>query len=154
MSATGSRVAAMAGFTLLELLVVIAIMAIGMALVPPMLAPGRDAQSLKIDLRQVISGLRFARTRAIVLNTPVALSIDLQTRQLGVDNSGKIGNLHAATDISLTISEREWQGSNSGAFRFYPDGGSSGGELLLSNSSSRYHVFVDWLTGDVTAVQE
>ena len=90
MSSTGSPAGAMAGFTLLELLVVIVIMALGMALVPGMLAPGTEAQSLKIDLRQVVSGLRFARTRAIVLNTPVAMSIDVQSRQIGIGSRGPV----------------------------------------------------------------
>lgn len=154
MLSTGSRAGAMAGFTLLELLVVIVIMALGMALVPGMLAPGTDAQSLKIDLRQIVSGLRFARTRSIVLNTPVAMSIDVESRQLVIDNSNETGRLHMTTAISLAVADQAWRGSHTGAIQFYPDGSSSGGEMLLSNDTARYRVVVDWLTGEVTEAQE
>jgi general secretion pathway protein H len=154
MSSTGRSKAATAGFTLIELLVVMAILALGLALVPPILARGTEAQSLKIDMRQVIGGLRFARSRAITLNSPVAFLIDLPTRRFSVESSDETGYLHPTTNVTLSIGKREWLGDRSGAIHFYPDGGSSGGELLMSSKANRYNVRIDWLTGDVSAVEE
>lgn len=151
MSSTGSHTAAMAGFTLLELLVVIAIMSLGLALVPAILAPGSDTQSLKIDMRQIVSGLRFARTMAIVQNRPVSLLIDTQNRQVGIAGDSPTGYFARTTAIDVTAIA---PGGTVGAIQFYPDGGSSGGSLTLSNDSAQYAISIDWLAGDVVATEE
>lgn len=151
MSSTGSNTAAMAGFTLLELLVVIVIMALGLALVPAILAPGSEAQSLKIDMRQIVSSLRFARSMAILQNRPVAVLIDPQKRQVGIAGGTPIGYFAGTTAIEFTAIT---PGSTVGAIQFYPDGGSSGGTLNLSNDSAHYQISIDWLAGDVVATEE
>jgi general secretion pathway protein H len=154
MSSTGRNRTASAGFTLIELLVVMAILALGLALVPPILARGTEAQSLKIDMRQVIGALHFARSRAITLNSPVAFQIDLPTRRFNIESSDEAGYLHPTTNVTLSVGKREWVADRSGVIRFYPDGGSSGGELLMSSKNNRYNLRVDWLTGDVSVVEE
>ena len=154
MSSTGSRASGAAGFTLIEVMVVLAIMALALLLVPPNLIRGSDSQALKADLRQVVGGLRFARTRAIALNSTVELEIDPDARRLSVDMKPLIGKLNAGTRIALMSEEQTWRQDGTVAIRFFPDGGSSGGDMLVSNDASRYRVRVNWLTGDVTAAQE
>lgn len=153
MSSTGSRPLAIAGFTLLELLVVLAIIGLVLAIVPPNLMKGSGAQALKADTRLVVSGLQYARTRAISLNVPVALVIDSQTRRLSVDGK-QIGNLGASTELSALNGQHVWQTGTGTAIHFLPDGGSTGGEILLSYRKTRYRLSVNWLTGAVTTSRE
>jgi general secretion pathway protein H len=154
MSSTGSRPIAIAGFTLLELLVVLAIIGLVLAIVPPNLMKGTGAQALKADARLVVSGLQYARTRAISLNAPVAFVIDSQTGRLSIDGKQQIGNLNASTELSALNGQRVWQTGSGAAIRFLPDGGSTGGEILLSHHKTRYRLSVNWLTGAVTTSRE
>ena len=154
MSSTGSRPVAIAGFTLLELLVVLAIIGLVLAIVPPNLMKGSGAQALKADTRLVVSGLQYARTRAISLNVPVALVIDSQTKRLSIDGKQQIGNLSASTELSALNCQRVWQTGAETAIHFLPDGGSTGGEILLSYHETRYRLSVNWLTGAVTTSRE
>lgn len=153
MSSTGSRPIAIAGFTLLELLVVLAIIGLWLAIVPPNLMKGTGAQALKADARLVVSGLQYARTRAISLNVPVALVIDSRTRRLSIDGK-QIGDLSASTELSALNGQRVWQTGTGTAVHFLPDGGSTGGEILLSYHKTRYRLSVNWLTGAVTTSRE
>jgi general secretion pathway protein H len=38
---------------------------------------------------------------------------------------------------------------HAGSVRFYPDGSSTGGRIILSRSGSGYQVGVQWLTGRI-----
>jgi general secretion pathway protein H len=154
MSSTGNRPVAIAGFTLLELLVVLAIIGLVLAIVPPNLMKGTGAQALKADARLVVSGLQYARTRAISLNVPVALVIDSRTGRLSIDGKQQIGNLSASTELSALNGQQVWQTGAGTAIRFLPDGGSTGGEILLSYHKTRYRLSINWLTGAVTTSRE
>jgi general secretion pathway protein H len=154
MSSTGSGSVATAGFTLLELLVVLAIVGLVLAIVPPSLMKGTGAQALKADTRLVVSGLQYARTRAISLNVPVALVIDPQTRRLSIDGKRQIGIISASTELSALNGQHVWQTGTRTAIQFLPDGGSTGGEVLLSYRQTRYRLSVNWLTGAVTTFRE
>jgi general secretion pathway protein H len=136
-----------AGFTLMELLVVLAILGLALTLVPPELMRGTDMQALKTDVRKVLGGLRYAHTRAITSNAPVALSIDRSTRAISLSTAERIGTLFSSTDVMLTSDEAR---STNGAILFYPDGTSSGGTILLSNTLAKREIKIDWLTGGTT----
>jgi general secretion pathway protein H len=146
MSSAGSAGHPAAGFTLLELMVVLAILGLALAIVPANLMNATGAQALKADVRTVISGLRYARTRAIASNEPVALVIDPQAAQLSLDGTQQIGVLSKSTRLGAA--------NQPIAVQFYPDGGSSGGELLLSYEEEEYRLTINWLTGAVLATRE
>lgn len=146
MSSTGSLKHPAAGFTLLELMVVLAILGLALAIVPANLMNATGAQALKADVRTLISGLRYARTRAIASNEPVALVIDPHAAQLSIDGTQQIGTLSKSTTLGAA--------NRPLAVQFYPDGGSSGGELLLSRGQDQYRVTINWLTGAVSAARE
>jgi general secretion pathway protein H len=149
MLSTGSFRHSAAGFTLLELMVVLAILALVLAIVPANLMRGTGAQALKADVRMLISGLHYARTRAISSNAPVALVIDAHEGRLSIDGSQQIGTLSQSTRFGAL----NQQGGGPVAVQFYPDGGSSGGELVLSYGQDDYQVSVNWLTGAVLATR-
>ena len=154
MSSTGNPPTAAAGFTLLEMLVVLAIVGLVLAIVPPNLMKGTGAQALKADTRLIVSGLQYARTRAISQNIPVALVIDPQTRHFSIDGRQQIGTFSASTEFSALNGQQVWQTGTRTAIQFLPDGGSTGGEILLSYHETKYRLSVNWLTGAVTTSRE
>jgi general secretion pathway protein H len=154
MSSAGSRLAPAAGFTLLEFLVVLAILGLVLAIVPANLIRGTGAQALKADARQLAGALHYARTWAISRNDRIALIVDSQTGQITVD-SRPIGHLSATTEIVARGDGLEnWQVGGPVTVEFLPDGGSSGGDILLSYQRLQYRLNVNWLTGAVAMYQE
>ena len=82
--------------------------------------------------------------------TPVALVIDPQSRRLTTDDGGQIGTLSEATGIGYLVGQQESQQGGRVTIGFFPDGSSSGGDIVLSRGGAQYRVNVNWLTGAVT----
>ena len=130
--------------TLIEILVVLSIMAIGAALVVPMVSgAGASTGDLKTAARELAAGLRLARSEAITERHETVLTLDLEKRSFRVAKSAREVELKLFTAQSDLVSERQ------GAIRFFPDGGSNGGRITVSSGERKYEVDVDWLTGRV-----
>ncbi|UTW12180.1 GspH/FimT family pseudopilin [Marinobacterium rhizophilum] len=155
------KAAAQAGFTLLELLVVLVLATLMLSLVVPRFAAVVPGVELKSTAQKTASLLRYARSRAMAESRLIALSLDRQTH--GLRLSGRDEPVPLPDTLSLSLSDAGGLalgneilmpldlGASAPApsIRFYPDGGSSGGSLLLSGPSGRYRIEVDWLTGGV-----
>src|SRR6186713_2003146 len=73
------------GMTMIEILVVLAIMAIGAAIVVPMMGgPGASSGDLRSAARQIAAGLRHARSEAISTRRETVLTLDLEKRSFRV----------------------------------------------------------------------
>jgi general secretion pathway protein H len=153
MSSTGSIRNSAAGFTLLEMMVVLAILALVLTIVPVHLMNSTGAQALKSDVRMLISALHYSRTQAISLNMPVALVLDRENMRLIIDGSQQIGVLSKTTTFGI-VGQGTFQTRTPTIVQFYPEGGSSGGELLLSYERDEYRVSVNWLTGAVSTIRK
>jgi general secretion pathway protein H len=123
-----------AGFTLIEMIVVIVIMALiaGLVIVRrPWHSVGLDTDA---SVRALTSALRVARSRAIA-----------QDREVSVV-TGAIGfSVDGAAPWVLPSGEA----LSAGQVIFTPDGGSSGGVIVLAAGPRRIAVSVNWLTGRV-----
>ena len=64
------------GFTLLEMMVVLVIVAIGSALVVPMVEGGYDAREVRRAARQIASTMHYCRGEAVALGQPQELVVD------------------------------------------------------------------------------
>ena len=71
------------GYTLTELLVVATIIAIGAAVAVPTLAPG-DSAKLDFVATEIAASMRFARSEAQRLGTPLGVSIDAANKRVRV----------------------------------------------------------------------
>jgi len=60
--------------------------------------------------------------------------------------TGKLGEDLA---LKLEAAETEQLGEHRGAVRFFPDGNSTGGRIVLAQGDRGYQVGVQWLTGRV-----
>src|SRR5205085_9471729 len=66
-----------AGFTLIELIVVLAVLGFALALIVGYKAPWSSGLGLRGTAAELASGLRLARSEAILRNRPVVFEIDL-----------------------------------------------------------------------------
>ncbi len=144
------RVSRHGGFTLLELLVVMAVLALILLVVPPMFSGSLSKAEVGSAAREVAAGLREARSRAIARNREVAFTLDVESRRYRIDDSADARRLPAGPELSLFTARSEQLDEASGSTRFFPDGSSTGGRVTLDGDARRYHVVVDWLTGQVS----
>jgi len=137
------------GFTLLEVLVALALLAMIYALVPPMINIGGSTAELKAGARQVAAGLRKTRSQAIVSRDEATLTVDVEARTFRLSAEGKTHSLPRLAEIGVFTSQGEVVDARTAAIRFYPDGSSTGGRVTLAMGERKFHVDVDWLTGQV-----
>ena len=136
--------------TMIEILVVLAIMAIGAAIVVPMVSgQGATTGDLKSAARQIAAGLRLARSEAVASRRETALTLDLEARSFHVAGDAREVALPQKVDLKLFTAQSDLVSDRRGAIRFFPDGGSNGGRVTVSSGERKYEVDVDWLTGRV-----
>jgi len=139
------------GFTLFELLVVLVLLALVAAVSAPFLSKGLGRAEAKGSAQDVAAALRRARGEAVVRNTDVVLTVDVNERSFRIAGA-KTHDLPAALQIELFTAQTEQISDDVGNIRFFSDGSSTGGEIVLADGKSKFHVQVDWLTGRVSVI--
>ena len=137
------------GFTLLELMVVLAIAAVMMTIVPPMISRALPGAELKSASRQLAAGLRMARNQALVSRRDARLILDLEKHRFEITGRKRSHSIPESLKIDLLTVESERLGDDRAGIRFFPEGGSTGGRITLTQGSRALGVDVDWLTGKV-----
>ncbi len=137
------------GFTLIEILVVLVIGVILVSVVPSLLTRGVGGAELKASARGLAAALRYARSRAIARRTETLVVVDLKRRRYAVSGRRPARRLPHGIDVRLdTVRSHRYSGQR-GGFRFYPDGGATGGQITLASGALRYVIDINWLTGRV-----
>lgn len=137
------------GFTLIELLVVLALAAAIMAITPPLISAALPGVELKAAARRTAAGLRLARVEAIRSGADAALRFHVSERRFEIDGQYRRAQLSERIEVRLEVAAAERQGDDVGGIRFFPDGSSTGGVIVLSRGERGYQVGVDWLTGRI-----
>jgi len=75
--------------------------------------------------------------------------LDIERHRYRIEGDHRGGSLPGGLDLELVAAEEEMQGEQVGAIRFYPDGSSSGGRVILKRGDGGYQVGVNWLTGRI-----
>ena len=140
--------------TMIEILVVLSIMAIGAAIVVPMVGgTGVSTGDLRSAARQIAAGLRHARSEAIAQRRETVLTLDLEKRSFRVAQEPREIALPEKVEIKLFTAQSDLVNERQGAIRFFPDGGSNGGRVTVASGERKYEVDVDWLTGRVAILE-
>lgn len=137
------------GFTLLEVLLVLVLMGMTYALVPPMFNVGGSTAELKAAARQVAAGLRKARSQAITRREETTLTLDVEARNFRLSGDPQTRSLPRQASVGVFTAQGEVVDASTASIRFYPDGSSTGGRVTLAMDARKFHVDVDWLTGQV-----
>ncbi|HEY6130910.1 MAG TPA: prepilin-type N-terminal cleavage/methylation domain-containing protein, partial [Halioglobus sp.] len=136
------------GFTLVELLVAITI--VGMVLAAAVPASVRSYESMRYRqaIRDVTTTLASARYLAV--NTGRAQDVALNPKTNVIRMNKETWQLPANVNV-VVHSAREVNRESEGIIRFYPEGGSSGGDIEIAQpNGSGVKISVDWLVGRVT----
>ncbi|WP_043739548.1 GspH/FimT family pseudopilin [Thioalkalivibrio nitratireducens] len=137
------------GFTMIELMVVLVILSVGLVLVVPRFDGALAGLEIKGAARDLASGLRYARGRAIASGEPVGLFVDVEQGLYWIGDDARQRKLPGGIDLRMVTGTTEVVGDSVGAITFFPDGSATGGRLTLAAGQRRYRVDVQWLTGRV-----
>jgi general secretion pathway protein H len=139
------RSAGTAGFSLIEMLAALAVVALVTALAMPLAIRPSDALRLDTAAADLVAALRLTRAAAIAHNADAALIVDVGRRTF-VSPAVPARSLPPDLALKLKIAEPE-RAHSQGGFRFFPDGSSTGGDMLLALHGKELKICVDWLSG-------
>ena len=143
------------GFTLIELTVVLVIAGLLFAISIPNLSAMSESLAYRSSVREVLSAAQSARREATRSGRAVDLLIDTKSRELAVRPAGSsdVGErlaLGGLTDLAVTSAAEVSPSASVAGIRFYPFGGSTGGDIeLMGPGGAGTLVQVSWLMGDV-----
>ena len=136
------------GFTIVELLIAITIVGVVMAASVPASIRFYESIQYRQAIRGVITTLSSARYKAVNSGKTQDVSINPDT------NTVRLNERTTQLPLSFNIvvrAARELNRDGEGVFRFYPEGGSSGGDVEIARpNGSGVKITVDWLVGRVT----
>lgn len=159
------------GFTLLELLLVLSILAMAASLLVPVLST-LEGPSFNAQVREANNLLNFARRQAVVNGQVAGIEFLLnEASEAAAEAETADGNANPADDDNNPTMRntvlRQWQGhditlwyeDDSNPMReieetllieFFPEGGSTGGELLFRQDGRQSRIVIDPFSGRVS----
>lgn len=142
------------GFTLIELSVSLIILAMLAAMTAPYIPNAINSMQFKSATRELAYFLRAARSNAVAQQHETVVNLDLEKALYWTDQSKKTKPLPRNVHIKLITARSEQFSQNSSAIRFFPDGSSTGGQIIITSEKSFYTIDVNWLNGRVTILDE
>jgi general secretion pathway protein H len=137
------------GFTLVELIVVLVIASLALALVATCISRNISGAEMRTAARKVAASLRYTRTQAILTKSEQVFIVDTETgTYLAPERNEE--KLPEGMQVELNTARSELTSETAGGIRFYPDGGSTGGNVRLEANGRIYKVNVAWLTGEAS----
>jgi general secretion pathway protein H len=146
-----ARVARSRGFTLLEMLAVILLIGIAAAAVSVSVARGLASARVSAASGELAAALRATRAQAIVHGEERSFDIDLRAGSYhGAGQRDMV--LPKGMKLSVTSAKEDQPNAHTGRIRFFPDGSSTGGHIVLQQGQRQWRVNVAWLTGAISVV--
>ena len=134
-----------AGFTLLELLAVLAIIALTAGAVIYGGQRSGETARVRAFLINAEAMFRDARTAAIESQEETEVLIEADGRRLSFPAGSQVLELPRGVSLEAKVAETD-RGEAPG-IKFFPSGGSSGGELFFAFRGRSYNLRINWLTG-------
>ena len=140
------------GFTLIEITLVMVTAGLLFAIALPNIGALSDSLAYRGAVRDVMSAAQSARRQSARTGEPVDLFIYTKRKALEI-SGGRVGlqELPGTISLAVTSAAEVSPGHNVAAIRFYPFGGSTGGDIEIGGpGGGGTLVQVGWLMGDVT----
>ncbi len=141
------------GFSLFELLVVMVMVVLMFTVAGVSMSRSLTGAEVRNAARDMTAGLRQTRGAAITQRQQQVFLVDADARTWQVPGRPPV-SLPDGLEITLTTARSELTGNNAGGIRFYPDGASTGGRVMLSADGREWHITVGWLTGEISRDRE
>jgi|SRR5690554_292507 len=137
------------GFTLLELMVTFTVAGLLMAVSVPSGYKMYQSMQYRGALADVRRLLEAGRYQALISGQSVDVVIVPDSRKLFVTEASPV-TLPERVRLDMNVAEQLMQDSQTGVIRFYPDGSSSGGSVMVQRvDDSGVKLQVGWLMGEL-----
>ena len=136
------------GFSLLELIVVMVMIGLLFAVVAVSVNRSVSGAEIRNAAREVVAGLRHTRGQAIIQRQQQVFNVDVEAKSWQAAGDEPV-QIPEGMDITINTARSELTGERAGGIRFYPDGASTGGSVVLTIDQREWHVTVGWLTGEI-----
>lgn len=148
------------GFTLMELVIVLAILALGSLLVLPNIT-GMSARTFSAQVREANALLNYARRTAVVTGQPATATFQTAAADQSPEQStaresarSRLGVDDVWSGPGIEVGYRDSTGQQVVVtdvieITFFPEGGSTGGELTFSQNNRQAVITVDPFSGKV-----
>lgn len=135
-----------AGFSVVEMLVITAILAMAVAVAQPLMRGQPDRLRFDAAVGRILDAVKSTRASAIAGNSEMTLVFDLDRRQF---YSGVVAPTVLPGEISVRLKVAALTEATLGSGRivFFPDGSSTGAEILVSMKAFSSAICVNWITG-------
>lgn len=151
------------GYTLLESIVVVTILFFSFVMVFPAIQKIQTSIEAKATIKKISSLLRYYRTEAINKGKVFIITLENDSRAIkvySIETLSEDGEVEKRLLKNIPIPEgiriKEAKGASiqfpldCPSFEFYPEGGSSGGYILISGTGDKeFKILLDLLTGSV-----
>lgn len=132
--------------TLVEMLAALAIIAISIALLSPLADAYNRAGGVRRDAAEIAAALNGARADALAGGLIIDIEIDVSERKFGLAGAARF-SINEDTQVQFTGARELYLSDSRGVVRFYPDGSSSGGQIVLTGAREIDVIDIDWLNG-------
>jgi type II secretory pathway pseudopilin PulG len=144
------------GLTLLELILVLLIIGLGLAVVAPALGTKVSTGRARLAARQIRAAMEYQRVQAVRSGKERVLIVDPDQNNYWIGEEE--GIVSVPPEDGLLRAKGRWMDEDGKvAFRFYPDGMTSGGEVLVEKrqgvSFVHYVIRLDPLLGSATVAE-
>ena len=131
------------------MIVVLMIVALMMALIGTSISRNISGAEMRSATRKVAASMRYTRTKAILSKSEQVFHLNTETLEYrGADRDPVV--LPEGMQVELNTARSELTSETAGGIRFFPDGGSTGGNVRLEANGRIYRVDVAWLTGEAS----
>jgi len=120
------------------------------ALVAPRFAAMMPGAVLRQTTMQLAADLRGARNKSIAAGKAVAVSFDAEGRTYESSLGSATADWPEKVQFEIAVPDNMLNESEQPQILFYPDGSSTGGEILCSSVGRSIRVKVNWLAGWVS----
>ena len=144
------------GFSLFELILVLLLIAMITGLASPFLFKTLDKIKSQTSAKKIATVLRYVRSKSISEKIPYTFNANIDTNQYWINNvktekSSEVKQLDSGLTIVQFVDSEEKVNTGPFYIVFYPQGNSSGGEILIETTKekekSRYTITLDPVTG-------
>ncbi|MBV7518877.1 GspH/FimT family pseudopilin [Ensifer sp. ENS12] len=140
------------GFSIVEMLVVLAIIGLAAAIALPNLLP-RRGQRPELIAAAAMQLAQTARLRAVSSGSSVSVVIDVAQNLLKLEPGVQMLTVPPGVAMEAIVGRDSTTTVDRGSIVFFPNGGSTGGQITFGDSSGRSSVLrVDWLTGSLKEI--
>lgn len=136
------------GFSLMELVAVMALLAIAIAVVSFGFSKSLTSAKIEAASRDLAAMLKYTRGQAIAKGEQQIFEINVETNSYKAPGRPMV-RLPASMHLGLLTASNELTSAQSGSIRFYPDGSSTGGHVMVYLGKREWRINVSWLTGEV-----